>query len=109
MTWFDMLTLSVAALATLECVAGRLGAMHWAEHRPSLLLGYLVAAGVCILAESMIWQGADARWLDMAAWAVAVHLGASRRAWKAGAPPDALRQPPLQMLEVAPSRIDQDR
>lgn len=109
MTWLDMITFTVALLATIECVAGRLAAMHWREHRPALLLGYLLAAGVCILAASMVWQGTDARWLDWAAWGIAVHLGLSWRDWRHGAPLAACRPPELHMLEVAPSRIEPDR
>ena len=38
MSWLDMITLSVAAVAALECVINRLSAMHWKQHRPAYLL-----------------------------------------------------------------------
>lgn len=94
MTLLDMLTMTVAALAALECVAGRIAAMHWRQHRPHLMLGYLLGAGVCILAASLIWQRADARWLDAAAWSVALYLLATWGDWRAGPPLDACRPRP---------------
>ncbi len=90
-----MLTMTVAALASLECVAGRLAALHWSEHRPVYLLGYFAAAGVCILAASLIWQGSDARWLDAAAWGVALHLASTWGDWRDGPPLHAYRAPPV--------------
>ena len=106
MNWLDMLTMTVAALAAVECVTGRLAAMHWREHRHSLLIGYLLAAGVCILAASMIWQQLDVRWLDWAAWGIAAHLALSWREWRHGAPADALQRSPGFPRDVVPSRID---
>lgn len=95
MTWFDMLTMSVAVLAALECLAGRLGAMDRAEHRLTYLLGYLGAFSVCVMAASLIWQGADARWLDAAAWGVALYLAATWGDWRDGAPLQAYRARPV--------------
>lgn len=94
MTWLDMLTMTVAALAALECVIGRLAAMHWTQHRPHLMLGYLLAAGVCILAASLIWQGADASLLDAAAWGIALHLGFTWGDWRHGPPLTAYKPRP---------------
>ncbi len=94
MTLLDMLTLTVAALAALECVAGRLAAMQWSQHRPKLLLGYFAAAGVCILAASMLWQGMDVRWLDLAAWGIAAHLALTWGDWRNGPPLEACRARP---------------
>ena len=106
MTWLDMTTMTLASLAAFECVVGRLAAMHWREHRPSLMLGYLLAAGVCILAASMTFQRADVGALDLAACGIFVHLALTWREWRHGAPPSACRVPALSMVEVAPSRID---
>jgi len=106
MSWLDMLTLAVAALSALECVTGRLAAMHWREHRQTWVLGYLLAAGVCILAGSLIWQGQDSRWLDAAAWAIAVHLALSWGEWRNGPPPSARRDAALYPHGAVPSRID---
>ncbi len=94
MTWGDMLTMTVAALAALECIAGRVAAMHWRDHRPQLLLGYFAAAGVCILAASMLWQGLDVRWLDWAAWGIAAYLLLTWGDWRDGPPLEAHRARP---------------
>lgn len=106
MSWVDMITMTVAALASVECVTGRIAAMHWAHHRPGVMLGYLLAAGVCILAASLIWQGLDVRWLDLAAWGIAAHLVLSWREWRRGAPESAQRRPDGYVRGVVPSRID---
>ena len=95
MTWGDMLTMTVAALGALECVTGRLAAMHWRQHRGTLMLGYLVAAGVCILAASVIWQGGDARWLDAAAGGRCAHRASTWGDWRDGPPLHAYRAPPV--------------
>jgi hypothetical protein len=100
-----MLTMTVAAGAALECVAGRLAAMHLREHRLGLMLGYLLAAGVCIMAASMVWQRLDVRWLDLASWGIAAHLVLTWRNWRHGAPPDTLRQD-YYPRGAMPSRID---
>lgn len=112
MTRLDMLTLTVAALAALECVAGRIAAMHWTQHRPRLMLGYLAAAGVCILAASMTWQGLDVRWLDAAAWVIAAHLALTWGDWRTGPPLTAYRAPPQRYRpgDLAPSsQLDDGR
>ena len=95
MSWMDMLTMTVAAVAALECITGRLAALHWRQHRPRLLLGYFAATAVCILAGSAIWQGADARWLDAASWSVALYLLATWGDWRDGAPLAAFRPRPV--------------
>ncbi len=92
MSWWDVITLTVAALAGLECVTGRIGAMYWRLHRHRLLVGYYVASGVCFLAASLIWQGADSQLLDVAAWGIAAHLVLTWRDWRDGAPPSALQR-----------------
>ena len=112
MSWMDMLTMTVAALAALECITGRLAAMHWSEHRPHLMIGYFVCAGVCILAASLLWQGADARWLDAAAWGVALHLLVTWGDWRDGAPLAAYRARPLRYQPgdlVPSSQLDDGR
>jgi len=105
MSWADILTMTVAALAALECVTGRLAALHWREHRHSLLLGYLAAAVVCILAASLVWQRVDARWLDVAAWVIAAHLAVTLGDWRTGPPLTAYRPRPLRYGpgDLAPS------
>lgn len=94
MSWADMLTMTIAGLAALECIAGRLAALHWREHRHTLQLGYLLAAGVCITAASLIWHQQDARWLDAATWLVAVYLAGTWGDWRDGAPLQAYRPRP---------------
>lgn len=106
MSWLDMLTLTVAALSALECVTGRLAAMHWREHRQTWVLSYLLATGVCILAVFFIWQGQDSRWLDAAAWAIAVHLVLSWGEWRNGPPQTARRDDSQYLHGAVPSRID---
>lgn len=110
MSWTDMLTLTIAAVSALECIAGRLAALDWRRHRHNLLLGYLLATGVCILAASLIWQGLDPRLLDWATWGIAAHLVLSWRDWRHGAPENALQRPAGRPITaVMPSRIDPDR
>jgi len=112
MSWMDMLTMTVAALGALECVTGRLAALHWREHRSGLLLGYFAASAVCILAASAIWQGADARWLDAASWGVALYLLATWGDWRDGAPLQAFRPRPVRYTArdlVPSSQIDDGR
>lgn len=106
MSWLAMLTMTVAVVAALECVAGRLAAMHWSEHRPAYLLGYLLAAGVCILAASLIWQQAEVQWLDVAAWGIASHLALTWEDWRHGPPSRALRDTMAFAGRAMPSRID---
>lgn len=91
----DLLTLTVAAVAGLECVASRLAAMHWRRHRPALLAGYLVGAVVCFAAGWMVWSGKDARWLDLAAWGIAAHLLLTWGDWRDGAPLQAFKARPV--------------
>lgn len=97
MNWIDTLTMTVAALAGLECIAGRIGAMDKSKHKRTWLLGYWLAACVCFLAASLIWQGQDAALLDLAAWGVAFHLALTRREWIGGPPPHATRERPAYM------------
>jgi hypothetical protein len=106
MSWLDMLTMTVAAVAALECITGRLAALHWREHRPGLLLGYFAASAVCILAASMTWQAMDVRcWLDAAAWVIAAHLALTWGDWRTGPPLTAYRAPPQRYRpgDLAPS------
>lgn len=91
----DMLTLTVAALAALECVAGRVCAMHPKRHRLGLQIGYLLGAGICIFAGLWILQGVDARWLDAAAWGVALYLLLTWGDWRHGPPLTACRPQPV--------------
>lgn len=109
MTWLDTLTMTAAALSAIECVAGRLAALDWRRHRHGLLLGYFAAAGVCILAASMLWQQMDVRWLDWAAWGVAAHLAFSWRDWRHGAPEGALQGAAGHAGGMVPSRLDGER
>ncbi len=110
MSWADMFTFTVALLGTLECIAGRLAAMHLSEHRPSYLLGYFAASGVCILAASMTWQQMDVRWLDWAAWSIGLHLALTWGDWRHGAPLEAFRGRPMHAGgELAPSTFDDGR
>ena len=106
MSWLEMLTMTVAAASAVECVAGRLAAMHARTHRTGVMLGYFLAAGVCILAASMIWQGLDVRWLDLAAWGIAAHLVLSWREWRHGAPESVKREADGYLRDAMPSRID---
>ena len=100
-----MLTMTVAGLAGLECVAGRLAAMHRGEHRTSYQLGYLMAFIVCILAVSMIWQQLDVRWLDLAAWGIAAYLSLTWDDWRHG-PPAAAERGGDWPRDAVPSRVE---
>ncbi len=108
MTWIDMLTITAAALSGLECVSGRIGAMSWKLHRPRLMVAYYVAAGVCFLAASLTWQGADSQLLDVAAWVIAAHLLLTWHDWRDGAPSSALqRHDGLPGLSVGAALVSQ--
>jgi len=111
MSWVDMFAFTVAGAAALECVIGRLAAMHVSEHRPSYLLGYFLAAGVCILAASMTWQQLDVCWLDWAAWGIGLHLALTWGDWRDGAPLEAYRGAPVRAGggELVPSTFDDGR
>lgn len=108
MSWIDMLTMTVAAVAAFECVTGRLAAMSRAQHRPQVMLGYLGGAEVCILAASMIWQQMDVRWLDWAVWCVALYLLLTWGDWRHGPPLSACRAQPVRYLpgDLVPSSHD---
>jgi len=58
MTWVDMISMPIAAAAAVECVAGRIAPMDPRHHRPAVIAVYALAATVCILAASLVWQGA---------------------------------------------------
>lgn len=105
------LTFWVALLAAMECVAGRIGAMHIDQHRTTYLAGYWLAFGVCVLAASFTWQGLDARWLDVAAWGVFAHLVFSWGDWRHGPPLAAFRALPQRshVGDLIPSGFDDRR
>lgn len=94
MTMLDTMTLTVAALAGLECIAGRLGSMHWRQHRPAVMLGYLAAFAVCLVAGYLIWDGSDARWVNVATWVIAGYLLLTWGDWRGSPPLYAYRAPP---------------
>lgn len=104
-----MLTMTVAALGALECLAGRLAAMHSSTHRHGVMLGYFLAFAVCVLAASLIFQGLDVKWLDVAAWGIAAHLVLSWRDWRHSAPEWTRREAGGYPQGAVPSRIDGDR
>lgn len=94
MNWFEILTMTVAAVAAVECVIGRLAAMDRALHRRTWFAGYFGAMLVCVAAVYMTAQGQDASWLDWAAWGVAAHLAVSWGDWRHGPPLTAYKPRP---------------
>ena len=106
MSWLDIITVAVAMLSSLECLAGRIGSMDRRKHRHGVMLGYFAAFAVCILAASLIFQGLEAKWLDLAAWGIAAHLALSWREWRHGAPGWAVREAEGYPRGAVPSRID---
>ena len=66
MTWVDMISMTIAAAAAVECVAGRIAPMDLRHHRPAVIAVYALAATVCILAASLVWQGAGLLVLTLA-------------------------------------------
>lgn len=106
MSWLDMLTMTVATLGALECLAGRLAAMDPRRHRHGVMLGYFLAFAVCVLAASLIFQGLEVKWLDLAAWGIAAHLALSWRDWRTTAPAWTVREAEGYLQGAVPSRID---
>ena len=105
MTWLDMITMTVAALSALECIAGRLAPMHRDMHKAAYMNGYLGAACACILSASLTFQGIGNAALDLMAGAVFVHLVLTWRDWRDNPPHYARRDMPPDMR---PSRIPAD-
>ncbi len=104
MTGLDMIIFTVAVAAALECVVGRLARLDRKHHRPGVIVQYAGMACGCILAGSMLWQGAGIFVLDILALSVAVHLALTWEDWRRGPPPSAERGP--WMDDAVPSRID---
>lgn len=86
MTWVDMITMTIAAAAAVECVVGRIAPMDLRHHRPAVIAAYAMAATLCILAASLIWQGASLVVLDVMAIAIAGHLALTWEDWRHGPP-----------------------
>lgn len=106
MTWVDMITMTIAAAAAVECVAGRIAPMDMRHHRPAVIVAYAMAATVCILAASLVWQGGGLLVLDVMAIAIAGHLVLTWDDWRHGPPPITQRGAVTYMGGRVPSRID---
>jgi len=106
MTWVDMITMTIAAAAAVECVVGRIAPMDLRHHRPAVIAAYAMAATLCILAASLIWQGASLVVLDVMAIAIAGHLVLTWEDWRRGPPAVAQRDAMKFSGRPMPSRID---
>ena len=106
MTWVDMITMTIAAAAAVECVVGRIGPMDFRHHRPAVIAAYTVAATLCILAASLIWQGGGLVVLEVMAIAIAGHLLLTWDDWRYGPPPLTRRDSGAFTGRPVPSRID---
>lgn len=106
MTWVDMISMTIAAVAAVECVAGRIAPMDLRHHRPAVIAVYALAATVCILAASLVWQGAGLLVLDVVAISIAGHLVLTWEDWRHGPPVSAQRDTAVFAGQVMPSRID---
>lgn len=106
MTWVDMIAMTIAACAAVECVVGRIGPMDFRHHRPAVIAAYAMAATLCILAASLIWQGASLVVLDVMAIAIAGHLVLTWDDWRHGPPPLTRRDAMPFARRAVPSRID---
>lgn len=106
MTWVDMITMSIAAAAAFECVVGRIACMDRRHHRPAVIAAYVMAAIVCIVAASLIWQGDGLLVLDVMAIAIAGHLVLTWDDWRYGPPALARRDAVAYAGRPLQSRID---
>ena len=106
MTWVDMITMTIAAAAAVECVVGRIGPMDLRHHRPAVIAAYAMAATLCILAASLIWQGASLVVLDVTSIAIAGHLLLTWDEWRYGPPPLTRRDVVAYAGRAVPSRAD---
>jgi hypothetical protein len=106
MTWADMISMTIAAAAGVECVVGRLAQLDWRRHRASEMALYLAGAVVCILSASLTWQGAGVLALDGLAMAAAAYLLMTWGDWRHGPPLEVWRGTGPTRADVMPSRID---
>lgn len=106
MTWVDMITMTIAAAAAVECVVGRIAPMDLRHHRPAVIAAYAMAATLCILAASFIWQGASLVVLDVVAIGIAGHLALTWEDWRHGPPAMVQRDTVAFAGRPMPSRID---
>jgi hypothetical protein len=87
----DVLSMLVAGSAAMECAVGRIGAMDRRKHRPLLMLGYFMAAMVCLAGTLAPLDGVRSPVLQILATAVAVHLVLTWEDWRHGPPASAVR------------------
>lgn len=106
MTWVDMLSMTIAAAAAVECVVGRIAPMDMRHHRPAVIVAYALAATVCILTASLVWQGDGLLVLDVMAIAIAGHLVLTWDDWRYGPPAITRRDSAPYAGRAVPSRID---
>lgn len=107
MTWLDMVSMSIAAVAGLECVVGRLAQLDRRKHRAGELVQYAVGAVLCIVSASLTWQGIGIAALEVLATVIAGYLLLTWGDWRHGPPLQAWRGvQAVQAGDVMPSRID---
>jgi len=106
MSWVDMITMTIAAAAALECVAGRVAAMDMRRHRPAVIIAYTLTASFCILTASLIWQGHGLVVFDVVTIAIAGHLVMTWDDWRHGPPPITQRDAMQYLGRPLPSRAD---
>lgn len=97
----DVLSMLVAGGAAMECAVGRIGAMDRRKHRPALMLGYFLAAMVCVVGTLSPLEGMRSPVLQVLVTAVAVHLVLTWDDWRHAPPASALRDDLHQLVPVA--------
>lgn len=108
MTGLDMIGFTIAVVAALECITGRLAQLDRRHHRSGVIALYAGAACTCILAASLTWQGLGVWALDMLSLVVAGHLLLTWEDWRRHPPADALRDDTAGMVPAhADSRHDE--
>lgn len=109
-TALDLMSMLMAGGAAMECAVGRVGAMDRRQHRHGLMLGYFVAALVCVAAALAPLEGVQSPVLQILATAVTVHLALTWADWRHAPPPYALRDDLAQLVPIwTDSRHDDPR
>lgn len=105
MSGLDMIGFTIAVVAALECITGRLAQLDRARHRPIVIGGYTAAACICILSASCTWQGLGIGMLDLLSLGIAGHLVLTWGDWW-DHPPSSTERGPEFPAGAVPSRID---
>lgn len=108
MSWFDMISMTIAAVAALVLVA-RLAQLDRRIHAWSAIALHAGMAVACILGASLTFQGEGLAVLDAITTVIAGHLVLTLGDWRHGPPLQLRRDAGVYRGEPMPSRIDGER